>query len=160
MLTKSLPLVLLSFVAIFFLSGYQNQSSISVLNQLEFITPVSASTHRIPSSLPVSETLIHLKSNTDFNGFLKQAPGRVLVDFYADWCEPCKTQSKILREASKAIKTQNAMIIKINVDRRPELVDQFRVSSIPTLLVFEKGEVIKRQEGLADSERVSALLQQ
>ena len=70
--------------------------------------------------------------------------GRVLVDFYADWCGPCKMMSPVLDDFSKE---SNVEIKKINVDNSQDIAKRFGVMSIPTLILFEDGKEIKKISG-------------
>ena len=74
--------------------------------------------------------------NEEINGEL------VLVDFYADWCGPCKMLSPELEKLDEEV---DIKIIKVNVDLLPELARQFRVMSIPTLMLYRNGEFVKRE---------------
>ena len=65
----------------------------------------------------------------------------VLVDFYADWCAPCRDLEPILKRV-KAELQENVRIIKVNVDRNPELASLYRIRSIPSLMLFKNGQVI------------------
>ncbi len=69
----------------------------------------------------------------------------VLVDFWAEWCGPCKQIAPILEEI--AAEQENLRIAKVNVDDSPELAMKFNVMSIPTLIVFSEGEPAKRLVG-------------
>ena len=80
----------------------------------------------------------------------------VLVDFWAEWCGPCKMIAPILGEIA-AEQQGKITIAKLNVDENPDLAMRFNVMSIPTLLVFHKGEVAKR---LVGAKGKSALLQE
>lgn len=68
--------------------------------------------------------------------------GKVLVDFYADWCGPCKMTSPIIDEL--AIEMNEIKFVKINVDENPELASEYSVFSIPTFLIFENGKVVSQ----------------
>ncbi|CAM3619718.1 thioredoxin [Erysipelothrix urinaevulpis] len=72
--------------------------------------------------------------------------GVVLVDFYADWCGPCKMISPILSELSTELEGE-AAIVKVNVDEESELAQRFDVMSIPTLILFKDGKPVGRQTG-------------
>ena len=85
-------------------------------------------------------------SDATFDESIGGAETAVLVDFWAEWCGPCKMISPILSE----IATEQAgqlQVTKLNVDEHPDLARRFDVMSIPTLLVFNKGELAKRLVG-------------
>lgn len=69
-----------------------------------------------------------------------------LVDFFATWCGPCKMMHPVL-EQLKADLGERLRIIKLDVDRNEELASAYRVQSVPTLMLFRKGEVLWRQSG-------------
>ncbi|MFB0911003.1 MAG: thioredoxin, partial [Flavobacterium sp.] len=71
----------------------------------------------------------------------------VLVDFFADWCGPCKALHPALEELAKDFDGV-AVISKINVDQSPELAAQFKVRSIPALFYFKNGEIVETQNGV------------
>jgi thioredoxin 1 len=70
----------------------------------------------------------------------------VLADFWAEWCGPCRMIAPVLKDLAKDY-ADRIKIAKINVDQEPELAFQFNVASIPTLLFFKKGQVVKQQIG-------------
>jgi thioredoxin 1 len=80
----------------------------------------------------------------------------VLVDFYADWCAPCRMMKPILDEVKQRI-GDNATIIKVDVDQNPEAAQAYQVTGIPTLMIFRDGEVKWRQAGVTGA---SQLIQQ
>ncbi|HSO89149.1 MAG TPA: thioredoxin [Draconibacterium sp.] len=71
----------------------------------------------------------------------------VLVDFFADWCQPCKQMSPILKEVKSELK-ENVRIIKVNVDKNPAIATRYQIRSIPTVIVFKNGEPIWKGIGL------------
>ena len=81
----------------------------------------------------------------------------VLLDFYADWCGPCKMLSPILHELAEE-KSGALKVGKINVDEQPELASQFRVMSIPTLMVFKEGKNVKRDVGAKSKAEILEML--
>ena len=87
---------------------------------------------------------------------IKASGERVLVDFYADWCGPCKMIAPILHEIEDEMPM--LVIAKVNVDEIPELAIQYGVQSIPTLLVLEGGEVLKREVGFRTKEQILDLI--
>ena len=86
--------------------------------------------------------IIHLEKESDFDNLIQ---GNVLVDFYANWCGPCKMLGPILEEVSDLIQ-----IVKVDVDNFEEISKKYRVMSIPTIVLFKNGEEIKRNVGFID----------
>lgn len=78
-----------------------------------------------------------------------------LVDFYATWSGPCKMQAPILEQVKNAV-GDKANVIKIDVDKNPELARQYRVQSIPTLIAFRNGEPAWRGMGLHQADQLIA----
>jgi len=70
-----------------------------------------------------------------------------IVDFYADWCGPCRKLSPIIEEIEQEL-SDNVKFTKINTDENIELAQRYQISGIPTLLVFKKGELAERMVGL------------
>ena len=83
----------------------------------------------------------------NFEEEVLKAEGKVLIDFYADWCGPCKMMSPIIDEISEEMK-ENLKVGKINVDENQELAIKYNVMSIPTIMIFENGNLIKTFVGV------------
>ncbi|MBB1534738.1 thioredoxin [Leptotrichia sp.] len=79
------------------------------------------------------------------------ANGVTLVDFWAEWCGPCRMQLPILEEVSEEI-GEKATVGKINVDHELELAQRFGVQSIPTLILFKDGEIVDKMVGVQAKE--------
>lgn len=82
----------------------------------------------------------------------------VLVDFYADWCQPCKIQSPILQELAREM-TDKVKVIKIDVDKNQEVATKFQVQSIPTLILFKNGQAKWRQVGVTTKANIVNVIQ-
>ncbi|MBW6536657.1 MAG: thioredoxin family protein [Mariniphaga sp.] len=80
----------------------------------------------------------------------------VLVDFYADWCGPCKEVPSMLKKVKKEVK--GVRIVKVNVDNNPFIASRFNVNRLPTLIVFKNGEPIWTHEGIFCPEKLKSVL--
>lgn len=90
---------------------------------------------------------------------LINSPGMpVLVDFYADWCGPCKTMAPILEQVAQQHQGK-LKVIKVDVDRNQAAAQQFRVQSIPTLILFHKGQPVWRQAGVVPAAQLNQVVQ-
>ena len=78
---------------------------------------------------------------------LQQSPEPLLVDFYADWCGPCQTLAPVLDQVVDAL-AGRVTLFKVNVDKHPQLAQQFAIRSIPHLMLFKKGKILWRKGGL------------
>lgn len=93
----------------------------------------------------------------NFNDVLKSEK-TVLLDFYADWCGPCKMVSPIIDEIAE--ENPQYFIGKINVDNEPELANEFGVMSIPTLVVMKNGQVVNQAMGARPKQNILAMLEE
>ena len=98
---------------------------------------------------------IHINNN-NFQEEVMNSEKKVLLDFWAPWCGPCQMVLPLIDEI--AGERSDIKVGKINVDENPELSKQFRVMSIPTLIVMEKGEVVKRAVGARGKDEILELL--
>lgn len=92
----------------------------------------------------------------NFQAEVEQAQGTVLVDFWAQWCGPCRMQAPILE--AFADEHSDIKVAKCDVDENPELAERFSIMSIPSLLVFKGGKLVKSAVGLHDKEALAALV--
>ncbi len=86
----------------------------------------------------------HLNSN-EFEAEVLKADGKVLVDFWAEWCGPCKMLGPVIEEIGE--EQDKVKVDKLNIDEGMEIAQKYRVMSIPTLILFENGEEIDRSVG-------------
>ena len=82
-----------------------------------------------------------------------------LVDFFATWCGPCKMQSPILEQVKNAV-GDAASVVKVDIDRNQALAQQYRVQSVPTLMLFKAGQPVWRGVGLHQAADLEAIIRQ
>ncbi|WP_332065252.1 thioredoxin [Bartonella sp. CB189] len=92
--------------------------------------------------------------NSNFEIEVLTSSTPVVVDFWAEWCRPCKMIAPILDEISVEMQSQ-VKIAKINIDENPELAAKYGVRSIPTLLMFKEGNISSNMVGSASKGRIS-----
>ena len=81
----------------------------------------------------------------------------VLVDFSAEWCGPCKMLAPILKEVAGKV-GEKIKIIKVDIDKNPEAARTYQVQSVPTMILFKKGEIKWRQSGVMQAGQLSSVL--
>ena len=99
--------------------------------------------------------VLHLTEEL-FNEVTNQKEKAVLVDFYADWCGPCRMQSPIVEEIAN--ENDDIIVGKLNVDEYQDVAIKYHVQSIPTLLVFKEGKLVKSFIGLTRKESLLSYL--
>ena len=95
-------------------------------------------------------------NKTNFQNEVINSEKPVLLDFWAPWCGPCRMVGPVMEEI--AAEHPNIKVGKINVDEQPELARQFRVMSIPTMVVMKNGEVVNRSVGAKPKEQILTML--
>jgi thioredoxin 1 len=92
-------------------------------------------------------------SDTDFDSEVLKATGPVVVDFWAEWCGPCRMIAPALEEIAGSLNGK-VKIVKLNVDENPQTASKYGVMSIPTLMIFKNGEMASRQVGAAPKQKL------
>ena len=101
--------------------------------------------------------MISLTSN-NFDSTLNQTKGLVLVDFWAEWCGPCRMIAPTLEELDREL--PGLTVCKVNVDTEPALADRFQIEAIPTLLFFRDGKLLKKKTGLYPKDALLLILKE
>ncbi|MEM7176018.1 MAG: thioredoxin [Chlamydiota bacterium] len=99
----------------------------------------------------------HIQELNDENFEQTIASGITLVDFFTDWCGPCRTLGPIFEEVAAEMH-QKAQFAKLNVDTGTAMATKHRVTSVPTLILFKEGQELHRQEGLRDAKAIKELV--
>ena len=107
----------------------------------------------------MSSDLIKHVTDATFQADVLQSPVPVLVDFWAEWCGPCKMIAPVLDELAPAYQGK-LQIVKINVDDNQLVAGQFGVRSIPTLLLFKNGQLVATQVGALPKNQLAAFINQ
>jgi thioredoxin 1 len=124
------------------------------------------SRQEVPTSTPTlgeknmsivnAQSQIHHADDASFRDLVLTSDVPVLVDFYADWCQPCQRIAPLLEEV--AVEIPGARIVKVNVDHSPGLASEYGVTSIPNLMIFKNGTVSDQLVGLASKSQLRAML--
>lgn len=97
--------------------------------------------------------LISLAKSEDFKNIIAKNK-QVIVDFYADWCPPCKAMMPVLE--SFASKNLDIIILKVNIDEFPDIAREFNILSIPTFLKYKKGKLLETIRGRLTEDQLSS----
>lgn len=110
-------------------------------------------------SIPTqTERRVQHVNESQFDREVLQSATPVLVDFYADWCGPCKMLAPVLEDLAR--ETPDAKIVKVNVDHAPGVASRYGINSIPTLILFRDGKPKSGLVGLASKSSLQTLLNQ
>jgi len=92
-------------------------------------------------------------TDDNFENEVLKADLPVLVDFFAQWCPPCQMQGPIVEELAKEVEGK-VKVVKVDVDRAPQTSQKYNVMSIPTLILFKNGQVVKQMVGFRGKEEL------
>ena len=101
--------------------------------------------------------ILHLTKETFAENVLNEK-GLAVVDFWADWCGPCKMFSPIFEKAANDC-TKDAKFFKINIDEAAEIADEYKVLSIPTVVLFKDGKEINRSVGVVSKDKILEMIE-
>lgn len=99
--------------------------------------------------------ILHI-TKENFQTEVMESDKTVLLDFWASWCGPCRMIAPVLEEVAQ--EREDVKVCKIDVDKEPELAQQFQIMSIPTLIVMEQGRIVNKALGAMPKNSVLALL--
>ena len=108
-------------------------------------TSLRAVCGRCRSELAIDDRPVEVGAQ-NFEAEVLRWPGLVLADFWAEWCAPCRTLAPVLEELAKE-RAGRLRVVKINTEREPALASQFKIRSIPTLLLFRDGKLVDQLSG-------------
>jgi thioredoxin 1 len=82
----------------------------------------------------------------------------VVIDFYAEWCQPCKLMTPILHEVKKAV-GERAVILNMDIEKEPAFAELYNIQTVPTLIIFYKGQMLWRRNGISSAREILEHLQ-
>lgn len=94
----------------------------------------------------------------EFKTILSETDKPVLIDFYADWCGPCKIQTPIMDQVGTTV-GEAAVVAKVNVDEERNIAREFGIMSIPTIILFKDGKVVTRLTGVTPKDRLVSMIE-
>lgn len=100
--------------------------------------------------------MVEVIKKSDFESKVEQSEGLVLVDFYADWCNPCKMLGPVVADVAKVYEGK-VKFYKLNVDNAQDIAIKYRVVSIPMLILFKDGKQINSSIGFVDADTIKAM---
>jgi thioredoxin 2 len=110
------------------------------------------------AELPPTNAPIDVDQQT-FDQIVKEVPVPVLVDFWAEWCAPCRMAAPEVKKLAEEM-AGRALVLKVNTEKEPALAARYNIRAIPNFLVLRGGQVVSQQAGLADHRRMKTWLEQ
>lgn len=101
--------------------------------------------------------MAHMVTSSDFDSKVLQADKPVMVDFFATWCGPCKRLAPVIEELSSELEGK-VDVYKLDIDQSPDIAARFKVSSVPTIMVFEGGNVKTKTVGAVPKQQLMQML--
>ena len=92
-------------------------------------------------------------NTAQFRGSVEEKQGVVVVDFFATWCGPCKMLAPVFEQAGEEMKN-DATFVKVDIDQSLELAQQFRISTVPTMMIFKNGKPVETLVGFMPKEAI------
>jgi thioredoxin 1 len=99
--------------------------------------------------------LIAYVDDANFDAKIKE--GLVLIDFYADWCGPCRMLTPVLEQVSREMQGK-VLIAKLDIDKNQKIASSYQVTSVPTMILFKQGKEVGRLIGLRDAEGIKKFI--
>ncbi len=130
-------------------------SSLIFLTLLSFCSSYSNPT--IDESMPVRGKIYHPGNLEHFHNAINTYD-LVIVDFYADWCGPCKMMHKVIDELAQAKEFEDILFIKINTDVQRHISNHFNITSLPTIIFFVDGQPINRVYGYQNKKQMKEII--
>ena len=103
------------------------------------------------------DNIVKELTDKDFKEFIKNQTKPVMVDFWATWCGPCRMQAPILYEIASELK-EKAVFCKVDVDENESLAYEYKIASIPCIIVFKDGRPVEKTVGLATKAELAEML--
>ena len=105
-----------------------------------------------------SACVVRVKNLAELEQRISQARGKpVMLDFYADWCGPCRMLTPVLDQVAQDVKGK-ASVVKVDIDQAQKVTEDLQITSVPTLILFKEGKEVKRIIGLRDADFIKGFV--
>lgn len=160
---RIIALVIIFIILLFLCNNFLNKQENQIINKSKNTdNTISEDTNKLDENKiniseveNMSENVLEVTSE-NFEKEVLESEKTVLIDFYAEWCGPCKRLSPIVEEV--AAEETEVKFVKMNIDNCEDIAIEYQVMSIPTLVVIENGKEVNRSVGLIDKEQVKDLI--
>jgi thioredoxin 1 len=139
------------------MSSDSQSNGLKVLNGLVGVALLIALVGYVVLNYPAQPDATGLSEDA-FKAAVLDSNMPVLVDFYADWCGPCRKMASVLDDFSTS--NPNVKVVRVNVDKNQDIAQHYAIQSIPTLMVFKNGKMTARQTGLMSKDALRGFLEE
>lgn len=151
-------------IVLIFINNYVSEKSYNNLNNVEYNEKLAKESETVQTKNTDEESSSSAEivqvTSSNFNEVVLNSNKTVFIDFYADWCPPCRALSPIIDEVAYENINENLIFTRIDIDDEEDISKQYNIQSIPTLILIKDGEEIDRSIGYIDKEALLEFVNQ